>query len=448
MRRPPIRIRTFILGSLLVLMVVPAVAGGSAWLIERDREHANVHRKVSTAVAYLTAHRTTLRESATAQGFARLTEQLDLLAQLVLISKTPPGKDPIYTSPGLNRGSVGKQGKLPPGRDVDERLMPAGASKSTATLVADLFYRPPSRTTPALVGLVTGVIVFLALLALAVWLAGRWMVAPLAGLSAQVDKVAGGDLAIAVPPSRIGEVANIAQAIEGMAAALGESAERRAEADDARRFLVTGIAHDLRTPLFALRGHLQAIRSHLGDPAVHLARAEARADALERLIENLFAYTRDDYAQPALQIENVAIADVIQESAAGLDHAARVGDNALVLEGDRAIAVNVDRDRVKRALTNILDNALRYSPAGSPIHVEWSAVDNSTVHIVVRDHGPGIDPELLPHIFDPGIRGSPPTGGAGLGLAIARRLLEQQDATLTARNQPDGGAEVCVALPR
>ena len=447
MKRPPIRIRTFILGSLLVLMVFPALAGGSAWLIERDREHASIHRKVSTAVAYLTAHRATLHESATVQGFTRLAERFDLLAQLVLVSTTPPGKDPIYTSPALAQGGQRKQGKLPPGRDADHRLIRVGTSKSPATLVADLFYRPPSRTTPALVALLTGVVAFLAWLALAVWLAGRWMVAPLASLSTQVDKVAGGDLTIAVPQSRIGEVANIAQAVEGMAAALGESAERRAEADDARRFLVTSIAHDLRTPLFALRGHLQAIRSHLGDPTVHLARAEARADALERLVENLFAYTRDDYTQPALQVENVALADVIGESTAGLEHAARVGDNTFVLEGDRGIAVGVDRDRVKRALTNILDNALRYSPAGSPVHVEWKAVDDSTVRIVVRDHGPGIDPELLPHIFDPGIRGSPPNGGTGLGLAIARRLLEQQHATLTARNRSDGGAEICVALP-
>ena len=90
-----------------------------------------------------------------------------------------------------------------------------------------------------------------------------------------------------------------------MTAALGETAQRRAEADEARRFLVTSIAHDLRTPLFALRGHLQAIGSRLGSPAVHLERAEARADALERLVGNLFAYTRDDYAQPAPRLEAV-----------------------------------------------------------------------------------------------------------------------------------------------
>src|SRR6185437_13962956 len=100
---------------------------------------------------------------------------------------------------------------------------------------------------------------------------------------------------------------------EGMTDALGESAQRRAESDEARRFLVTSVAHDLRTPLFALRGHLQAIRSRLGDPAVHLARAEARANALERLVGNLFGFTRDDYMQPAAQLETVPVAGVLEE---------------------------------------------------------------------------------------------------------------------------------------
>ena len=181
-----------------------------------------------------------------------------------------------------------------------------------------------SRATRALVALTSGVLVLLAGLAVVVWLAGRWMVAPLAGLSSQVDKVAGGDLTIAVPRSRIGEIANIAQAVEGMTAALGETAQRRAEADEARRFLVTSVAHDLRTPLFALRGHLQAIGSALGDPALHLERAEARADALERLIGNLFAYTRDDYAEPAPQLEAMPVADLVREVTTDLEHTARL----------------------------------------------------------------------------------------------------------------------------
>jgi signal transduction histidine kinase len=385
MRQPPIRIRTFILGTVLVLLVLPMLTGGAAWLIERGHQRAGIQRRMNTAGAYLTSHRTELQAPATVQGFARLVERLGLLAQVIIVA--PSEKQPFYLSPALERAQGGRSVKaaavaaanISAAWTDDRRLIPIAGSKSAsraqAMLVTDLYYRPASRATRALVALLSGVVVLLAGLAVAVWLAGRWMVAPLARLSAQVDKVAGGELTIAVPRSRIGEIENIAQAVEGMTAALGETAQRRAEADEARRFLVTSIAHDLRTPLFALRGHLQAIGSHLGNPTLHLERAEARADALERLIGNLFAYTRDDYAQPAPQLEAAPVADLLHQVAAGLEHTTRLRDNTFDFEGDPALGVIVDRDRIKRALTNILDNALRYIPRGASIHLSWAAAD-------------------------------------------------------------------------
>jgi signal transduction histidine kinase len=473
MRRPPIRIRVFIVGTFVLLLLVPALAGGAAWLIERHHQRAAIQQRLDTAFAYLTSHRTTIQKPASVQGFARVLDRLDLLSQVVIAE--PGEKRQLYISPALSPSSKKQASPLaqakarekarrsattpataPAGagasRPHEHRVITGVGPRSQAVLVTDLYYVPASRATQALVALVTGVVVLLAGLAVAVWLAGRWMVTPLARLSAQVDKVAGGDLTIAVPRSRISEIANIAQAVEGMTGALGESAERRAEADEARRFLVTSVAHDLRTPLFALRGHLQAIGSRLGNPGVHLERAEARADALERLIGNLFAYTRDDYAQPAPQLEVARVAGLLQEVAASLEHTSRLRDNRFDLGGDETLLVTVDRDRLKRALTNILDNALRYSPAGASIQLDWAAADDSTVQLTIRDHGPGIDANVLPHIFEPGIRGAPaagtPDSGAGLGLAIAQRLLEHQDATLAIQNQPRGGTVVSVALRR
>jgi signal transduction histidine kinase len=449
MRRAPIRIRTFLLATVLVLLVLPTLAGGAGWLIERDHQRTSIGKRLDAAVAYLTSHQADIQAPASVRGFTGLLDRLDLLAQLVIVG--PSEKNVLYVSPALN-AERGQQAKLPSGRNDDRRLIRTGTSKSRVTLVADLYYGPASRTNAALVTILSGLIVFLAGLALVVWLAGRWMVTPLGRLSAQVDKVAGGDLTITVPHSRIGEIANIAQAVEGMTAALSETAQRRSDADEARRFLVTSVAHDLRTPLFALRGHLQAIGTRLGNPAVHLERAEARADALERLIGNLFAYTRDDFAEPAPQLEAMAIADLLEEVTAGLEHASRLRDNAFEMDGDETLDVIVDRDRVKRALTNILDNALRYSPAGAPVQVTWAAVDESTLAITIEDHGPGIDLSLLPHIFEPGIRGTPAADrsddGAGLGLTIAKRLLEHQHATLTAQNQPGGGAAIRLTLRR
>jgi len=141
---------------------------------------------------------------------------------------------------------------------------------------------------------------------------------------------------------------------------------------------------------------------------------------------------------------------LVDEITTGLEQTALLGANTFALDGDPALRVVADRDRLRRALTNILDNALRYSPTGAAIEIGWSPADDSTVVITVRDHGPGIDADLLPHIFEPGIRGAPATGsadsGAGLGLAIAKRLVEHQNATLTAHNEPTGGATLVLTL--
>ena len=461
--RAPIRIRTFLVVTLLALLVLPALGAGAAWLVESHRQQSEIHHRVNAAVAYLSTHRASPGNRAVVQGFARLLDRLDLLAQVVLVTDAPPGKHPLYTSPVLAKGETPAQIKerragrpslqapqAPAPWIQTDHAIAAGSPKARGVLIADIYYLHASRTTRALVALLSGTIVLLVGLAVALWLAGRWMAGPLTRLSAQVDKVAGGDLTIEIPGSRIAEIENIAQAVDGMTEALGESAQRRAEAEESRRFLVSSVAHDLRTPLFALRGHLQAIRSQVGDPDLHLERAEARAGALERLIGNLFAYTRDDFAQPLPQLEAAPVAALLGEVVDGLEHTAHFRHASVRLDGDAELAAIVDPDRFRRALTNILDNALRYSPPGAAIDVAWRAEGDSLVEIVVQDHGPGIDADLLPHIFEPGIRGAPPPGdddaGTGLGLAIARRLLEHQNATIAVDN--NGGATFRLTLRR
>ena len=102
MRRAPIRIRAFILGTVLVLLLLPPLAGGAAWLIERDHQQKAVQKRLTTAVAYLTSHRAGIREPAAVQGFARLIDRLGLFAQLVVGTDSPPGKSQLYVSPALN----------------------------------------------------------------------------------------------------------------------------------------------------------------------------------------------------------------------------------------------------------------------------------------------------------------------------------------------------------
>jgi hypothetical protein len=185
MRRAPIRIRTFLLGSVLALLLLPTLAGGAAWLIERDHQQADSRQRLNTAVAYLTSHRTRMRERSTVQGFARLLGRLDLLGQLVVATETPPGKTQLYVSPALQQDpaflKARQSGAAPATAPADtsgawtqdrRRAIAVGPPKSRTTLAVDLYYRRPSRATRALVALVSGVLVLLAGLAVAIWLAG------------------------------------------------------------------------------------------------------------------------------------------------------------------------------------------------------------------------------------------------------------------------------------
>ena len=126
--RPPIRIRSFILGSVLVLLVAPTLAGGAAWLIERDLQQAAIQQRLNTAVAYLTTHRTDLKASL--PGFASLLGRLDLLADLSIRAPTPQGKAGLYLSPTLQptrrpREPTRSPRPRRPGR-VRRRLITAG----------------------------------------------------------------------------------------------------------------------------------------------------------------------------------------------------------------------------------------------------------------------------------------------------------------------------------
>jgi signal transduction histidine kinase len=284
---------------------------------------------------------------------------------------------------------------------------------------------------------------------------GRMVVKPLAATSVAAGEVAGGNLAISLPGSRIREVAEVNAAFEGMASSLSESLAQEADLERERKLFIGAIAHDLRTPLFSLRGSLEAIETGVADSPEkqrqYLEMAREKADTLDRLISDLFDFTRLEYLDQEPQREPLEIGALVRRAVEGVQAQATGKAIALTVEDHSGNCVVLgDAHMLTRAIDNLLDNAIRYSPAGGSARVECLR-DGQGVVISVSDNGPGVPPEDLPHIFSPLYRAEDSrnrrTGGAGLGLTIARNVFLAHGGDLTARNGPNGGAVFVGTLP-
>jgi signal transduction histidine kinase len=274
-------------------------------------------------------------------------------------------------------------------------------------------------------------------------------------MSRAADQIAGGHLDVRLPPSRAREVAEVATALMGMSSALRAALQRQATLEEERRLFVGAIAHDLHTPLFVLRGYLQGLENGVVTSpqkvAAYIAECRAKVDALARLITDLFAYTKVEYLDQALQLEPLDLGALLRQTLAGLQPLAAETDLVLRLDGPTApCPIRGDRHLLTRAIENLVDNALRHTPAGGEIGVSWGAEGQRFV-IWVADTGPGIAVQDLPHLFTPLYRGESSrnreTGGAGLGLAIARRIMQAHGGDLTAANRATGGAVFTASLP-
>lgn len=309
---------------------------------------------------------------------------------------------------------------------------------------------PPAWLVPA-----AGLAALLVTLAAVAWGLGRLVLRPLAAMSRAADQIAGGNLDVRLPPSRAHEVALVAAALAGMNAALQAALQRQAALEEERRLFIGAIAHDLHTPLFVLRGYLQGLENGVATTpwkvASYVAECRTRVDALARLIADLFAYTKVEYLDQSLQPEPLDLGALLRQTLAGLQPLAAEKDLVVVLEGPTAPCPLVgDRHLLTRAVENLVDNALRHTPAGGEIRVSWGMEGHRFV-IRVADTGPGIAAQDLPRLFTPLYRGESSrnrqTGGAGLGLAIARRILQAHGGDLTAANRVTGGAVFTATLP-
>ena len=247
------------------------------------------------------------------------------------------------------------------------------------------------------------------------------------------------------------ELATLASSLDEMADRLQQAQEREREADRMRSDLITTVSHDLRTPLAALRAMTEAIEDGVIDDPPTLRRyvAEMRRSVgqLGAMVDDLFELTQLEAGVIVSDHRRSPLGELVDEAMSSVELQARDKGVSVVSElngaGDAMCS-----PRVVRVLQNLLVNAVRHTPADGAIRVEAELTPGRVV-IAVEDTGEGIAPEDVSRIFDPFFRADPARSGpgAGLGLALAKRIVEALGGRISAGSGASAGARFAVELP-
>jgi two-component system sensor histidine kinase MprB len=268
------------------------------------------------------------------------------------------------------------------------------------------------------------------------WILSRTVIGPITGLTAAAEHVSETqDLSRRIAAPGEDELGRLAARFNAMLDTIEGSQAALAASVSAQRQLVADASHELRTPVSSLRTDVESLIEHPELPADQrvgvLADVDARIEELTALIGDLIELARGD--EPDGRVEDVRLDEIVAECVARTRSLSPPREISLSSE---VTVVEGRADRLARAVNNLLDNARKYSPDSEPIEVVVADGE-----VTVRDHGPGIPPEELEHVFDRFYRGagSRDESGSGLGLAIVRQVAESHGGEATAEAAPGGG---------
>jgi signal transduction histidine kinase len=240
--------------------------------------------------------------------------------------------------------------------------------------------------------------------------------------------------------------ARIAENLNRLAEAVQVEREAASESDQARRRFVANISHDLRTPITSVAGYVDALQRGLGDePDRYLAVIGAKVGELVQLTDDLFYSARLDAGDLELKLARIDLAEAVRRSVLGFEpELATRGVHVRLRIPESRCPVQADPSAVSRVLSNLISNGVRHGESMTEFAVTMTAAPAEYIVELRNDGAPLVgDVERL---FARGVAGS--SGGAGLGLSIARELAQRMAASVTARQLPEGGVSFTVAFPR
>ena len=278
----------------------------------------------------------------------------------------------------------------------------------------------------------------------------RGITTPLADVMAAADAVAEGDLSV-----RVAEDGNRRNQFAQLARSFNRMTEELQRSDQLRRNLTADVAHELRTPLHIIQGNLEGVLDGVYEPtAGHIEATLEETRMLARLVDDLHLLSQAEAGQLSLHMEAVDVTELLADvkTSFGGQAAVRKIDLNVRIEGKSAeLMVSGDVDRLDQVLSNLVVNALRHTPEGGQVSLQAGRVDGD-VRIIVEDTGEGIAGEDLPYIFERFWRGDVSRthvdgAGVGLGLAIAKQLIDAHQGTIDVTSTPNAGTCFTICIP-
>jgi two-component system OmpR family sensor kinase len=271
----------------------------------------------------------------------------------------------------------------------------------------------------------------------------RRVFTPLDELYRASERVANGDYSVRVQEKGPPEVHSLMRSFNSMA-------ERLQVNDQQRRDMLADISHELRTPITVIQGNVEGMLDgvYTADE-VRLKSIIEETQILSRLVDDLRTLALAESGALHLKHEPTNLAELIRDAVAGFEVQRKEKAIHLVMSLDEVEDTNVDPQRIREVLSNLFSNALRFTPHGGEIHVRFTEAivgQERNVTISIEDNGPGIEPQVLPHVFERFYKSSD-SGGMGLGLSIAKYLVEAHQGKIWAVSEVGKGTTISLSLP-